>query len=130
MQDVLDNHESMPGDVVQSLSQEQDSGLVWFELVEGDGEQPASPSTTVTVHYTGWFADGTKFDSSVDKGKPYTLPLNRFVKGFSEGVGSMKVGAKRKLIIPASLGYGAGGSGPIPPNATLIFDVELIAVQN
>ena len=82
------------------------------------------------MHFTGWLNDGTKFDSSVDRGEIITFALNRVIAGWTEGVGSMKVGGKRKLIIPASIGYGERGTpgGPIPPNATLIFDVELISL--
>tara|TARA_Y100000589_G_scaffold287699_1_gene288642 strand:- start:3398 stop:4510 length:1113 start_codon:yes stop_codon:yes gene_type:complete len=110
---------------------ESQSGLVWYDLKVGDGEQPASPASTVKVHYTGWLVDGTKFDSSVDRGQPIDFPLNGVISGWTEGVGSMKVGGKRKLIIPADLGYGArGAGGVIPPNATLVFDVELLDVQN
>ena len=100
--------------------------------MDGDGDQPADPSSSVEVHYTGWLVDGTKFDSSVDRGQTYKLALNRFVPGFAQGVGSMKVGGKRKLIIPAHLGYGerGGGGGKIPPGATLVFDVELISTSN
>jgi FKBP-type peptidyl-prolyl cis-trans isomerase len=110
---------------------ESPTGLVWYDLEVGDGAIPASPSSTVTVHYTGWLLDGKKFDSSVDRGTPIDFPLNGVIKGWTEGVGSMKVGGKRKLIIPADLGYGArGAGGTIPPNATLVFDVELIKVQD
>ena len=110
---------------------ETDSGLVWYDLKVGDGDAPASAKSTVKVHYTGWLLDGTKFDSSVDRGQPIDFPLDGVIKGWTEGVGSMKVGGKRKLIIPADLGYGArGAGGVIPPNATLVFDVELLDVQN
>jgi len=105
------------------------SGLAYATLEAGDGPTPPSSASSVTVHYTGWLVNGTKFDSSVDRGQPATFPLNRVIGGWTEGVGSMKVGEKRKLIIPSDLGYGDRGSPPdIPPGATLIFDVELIAI--
>ncbi|MSR18126.1 MAG: FKBP-type peptidyl-prolyl cis-trans isomerase [Phycisphaerales bacterium] len=118
----------LPGVSFTGELQETPSGLKYVELLEGTGPTPPSPSTTVKVHYTGYLVDGTKFDSSVDRGQPADFPLDRVVKGWGEGVGSMKVGGKRKLIIPASLGYGERGGGPIPPNATLVFDVELVEI--
>jgi FKBP-type peptidyl-prolyl cis-trans isomerase len=129
---VLENPTDIPGDAVTGDAQKQDSGLVWFDLKEGDGDSPAAPTSTVTVHYTGWLVDGTKFDSSVDRGKPLDFPLNKVIAAWTEGVQSMKIGGKRKLIVPANLGYGERGTpnGPIPPNATLVFDVELLAVKN
>jgi len=104
------------------------SGLQYVELTVGTGAT-AQAGQTVTVHYTGWLENGTKFDSSVDRGHPFSFPLGagRVIKGWDEGVQGMKVGGKRKLTIPSSLGYGArGAGGVIPPNATLIFDVELL----
>ncbi|MCP4838488.1 MAG: hypothetical protein GY894_03875 [Planctomycetes bacterium] len=126
---VLANPTELPGEAVgDKASSSSDTGLAWFDLEEGSGAAPASPQTTVRVHYTGYLIDGTKFDSSVDRGQPIDFPLNRVIPGWTEGVGSMKVGGKRKLVIPSALGYGSKGTpgGPIPPNATLVFDVELL----
>ena len=107
------------------------SGLEYVEITEGTG---ASPKTgdTVSVHYTGWLKSGQKFDSSVDRSEPFEFPIGkgRVIKGWDEGVATMKVGGKRKLIIPAHLGYGdRGAGGVIPPGATLVFEVELLGVQ-
>lgn len=108
---------------------ETSSGLKYYELKVGTGAQPAGPTTKVKVHYTGWLVNGKKFDSSVDRGRPIDFPLNGVIKGWTEGVGSMKVGGKRKLIIPFGLAYGAGGRPPvIPAKAMLVFDVELIDI--
>ena len=108
------------------------SGLKYIDHVVGTGESP-KPGQMVTVHYTGTLENGTKFDSSVDRGEPLTFQIGvgRVIKGWDEGVMSMKVGGKRRLIIPAQLGYGArgAGGGAIPPNAILIFEVELLGVK-
>lgn len=104
------------------------SGLSYTDLVAGTGAAPTS-GKNVTVHYTGWLEDGKKFDSSLDRGQPFVFRIGagEVIPGWDEGVMSMKVGGKRKLIIPAQLGYGAAGAGGvIPPNATLIFEVELL----
>jgi FKBP-type peptidyl-prolyl cis-trans isomerase len=106
------------------------SGLQYWNIVVGTGAT-ATAGKTVKVHYTGWLTDGKKFDSSVDRGQPFEFPLGagRVIKGWDEGVAGMKVGGKRQLRIPPELGYGGrGAGGVIPPNATLIFDVELIDV--
>lgn len=107
------------------------SGLKYEDLTEGDGEV-ATSGQRVTVHYTGWLTDGSKFDSSVDRNQPFEFALGRgmVIRGWDEGVAGMKVGGKRKLTIPPQLGYGAqGAGGVIPPNATLVFEVELLAVS-
>jgi FKBP-type peptidyl-prolyl cis-trans isomerase FkpA len=107
------------------------SGLSIEELVFGEGEIAAA-GQTVTVHYTGWLIDGKKFDSSKDRGDPFEFSLGagRVIRGWDEGVQGMKVGGKRKLTIPPALGYGArGAGGAIPPNATLVFEVELLGVK-
>jgi len=122
---------SLPGDSIEGLElQTSDSGLMWYDLREGTGAAPAGPASKVTVHYTGWLVDGTKFDSSVDRGQTITFPLNGVIRGWTEGVGSMKVGGKRKLLIPGKLAYGPRGRGGIPPNGFLIFDVELFGVED
>ena len=108
-----------------------DSGLKIEELSEGEGETAAA-GQQVSVHYTGWLTDGQKFDSSVDRNQPFQFALGRgmVIRGWDEGVAGMKVGGKRKLTIPPHLGYGAqGAGGVIPPNATLVFEVELLGVQ-
>lgn len=107
-----------------------DSGLQYEDLQVGDGAE-ATPGKTVTVHYTGWLTDGKKFDSSKDRNDPFAFVLGggMVIRGWDEGVVGMKVGGKRKLIIPAELGYGArGAGGVIPPNATLVFEVDLLDV--
>ena len=111
------------------------SGLQIIDSKEGTGATPKAGQTCV-MHYTGWLYEngqkGKKFDSSVDRNEPFEFPIGqrRVIAGWDEGVGSMKVGGKRTLIIPPELGYGArGAGGVIPPNATLMFDVELLAVK-
>jgi FKBP-type peptidyl-prolyl cis-trans isomerase len=111
------------------------SGLQYEDSVPGSGKA-AQAGGPVSVHYTGWLyengAKGAKFDSSLDRGDPFEFPLGagRVIKGWDEGVAGMKVGGKRTLIIPPQLGYGArGAGGVIPPNATLLFDVELLDVK-
>jgi FKBP-type peptidyl-prolyl cis-trans isomerase len=114
---------------------EMPNGLKYTDTKTGDGAS-ATSGNKVSVHYTGWLynndAKGAKFDSSVDRGKPFqfTLSAHQVIAGWDEGVAGMKVGGKRTLIIPPELGYGArGAGGVIPPNATLMFDVELLGVQ-
>ena len=111
------------------------SGLSYDDTQPGTGASPATGQTCV-MHYTGWLwvndAKGAKFDSSVDRGRPFSFPLGqgRVIKGWDEGVASMQIGCKRTLLIPPALGYGgAGAGGVIPPNATLLFEVELLEVK-
>jgi peptidylprolyl isomerase len=107
------------------------SGLKYKDIVEGTGASPTN-GQTVTVHYTGTLTDGSKFDSSRDRGQPFSFPIGagRVIKGWDEGVATMKMGGRRELVIPPELGYGArGAGGVIPPNATLMFDVELLSAQ-
>jgi peptidylprolyl isomerase len=111
------------------------SGLQYIDTVAGTGASPANGQTCV-MHYTGWLYNdgvkGAKFDSSLDRGSPFEFPIGagRVIKGWDEGVATMKIGGKRTLIIPPALGYGArGAGGVIPGNATLMFDVELLGVK-
>jgi FKBP-type peptidyl-prolyl cis-trans isomerase FkpA len=107
-----------------------DSGLKYDDIAIGDGAA-AVKGQTVSVHYTGWLTDGEKFDSSKDRNDPFQFPLGagRVIRGWDEGVQGMKVGGTRRLTIPPQLGYGAqGAGGVIPPNATLVFEVELLVI--
>ena len=108
-----------------------DSGLKYEDITEGDGNI-ATAGQMVTVHYTGWLTDGNKFDSSKDRNDPFKFKLGggNVIRGWDEGVAGMKIGGTRKLTIPANLGYGAqGAGGVIPPNATLVFEVELLGLD-
>jgi FKBP-type peptidyl-prolyl cis-trans isomerase len=118
----------LPGWPVEGDPITTPSGLQFYDVEMGEGDRPDSPRTRVRVHYSGWLTNGKKFDSSHDHGGPAEFRLNQVIAGWTEGVGSMRVGGKRKLIIPWALGYGATGSGPIPGKATLIFDVELLDI--
>ncbi len=107
-----------------------DSGLKYEDLNEGEGDQAAA-GHRVSVHYTGWLLDGEKFDSSVDRNQPFQFTLGKgmVIRGWDEGVAGMRIGGKRRLTIPPQLGYGSrGAGGVIPPNATLVFDVELLDI--
>jgi len=106
------------------------SGLIYVITRRGDGRQPVV-GETVFVHYTGMFTSGVKFDSSLDKGRPYAFQLGagHVIKGWDEGIAKLRVGDQAALVIPSSLGYGPQGRGPIPPDATLVFIVELVGIQ-
>jgi len=122
--------ESEIKEMVSDSSEEQE--LQIEVLKQGTGEEVKS-GDNISVHYTGTLEDGTKFDSSLDRGKPFvfTLGIGQVIKGWDMGILGMKVGEKRKLVIPSELGYGETGTpgGPIPPNATLIFEVELLSIN-
>jgi peptidylprolyl isomerase len=118
-----------PGEAFEGEIRSMEGGLQYVVLREGTGAKPKGPTSRVNVHYSGWLVDGTKFDSSVDRGQPITFGLNQVIKGWTLGVGDMQVGEKRKLIIPYEMAYGANGRGPIPPKALLVFDVELLDIE-
>lgn len=122
----------LPTEVSESDFTETESGLKYYDIIEGDGPTPEE-GQLVTVNYTGWLEDGTKFDSSFDRGIPFTFVLGsgEVIDGWDEGVATMRVGGTRQLVIPADLGYGdAGAGGTIPPGATLIFEVELLGAED
>jgi FKBP-type peptidyl-prolyl cis-trans isomerase len=123
------NQASTPKDA-QPATTKTSSGLEYIDLTVGTGTVAVS-GKNVAVHYTGWLTNGKKFDSSVDRGQPFQFSLGagKVIKGWDEGVAGMKIGGKRKLIIPPNLGYGTRNMGSIPPNSTLIFEVELLGVQ-
>ena len=112
-----------------SAMTETSSGLHFLDITVGEGEE-AVIDRRVTVHYSGWFLDGEKFDASVDRGEPYSFLLGqgRVISGWDQGVAGMRIGGHRRLVIPPELAYGAGGRPGIPPNSTLVFDVELLGV--
>ncbi|HLL05739.1 MAG TPA: FKBP-type peptidyl-prolyl cis-trans isomerase [Myxococcaceae bacterium] len=113
-----------------SAMQRRASGLYVQDLTVGTGAEAPTSGRSVVVHYTGWLANGTKFDSSRDRGQTFTFVVGKgdVIKGWDEGVPGMKVGGKRKLVIPASLAYGSTARGSIPANSVLVFDVELISI--
>ena len=111
--------------------QHTESGLQILDLEIGDGAE-VQAGDVASMHYTGWLEDGTKFDSSLDRGRPFefTLGVGNVIKGWDEGVVGMKINGKRRLTIPPEVGYGSRGAGDaVPPNATLIFEVELLAIK-
>ncbi|MCP4592429.1 MAG: peptidylprolyl isomerase [bacterium] len=121
---LLENGEDAEGHKLQKT----ESGLQYVVIKEGEGPSP-KPTEKVKVHYTGWLMDGTKFDSSHDRGKPISFGLNQVIKGWTEGVGLMKVGAKHRLVIPYAIAYGERGTRGIPPKSDLVFDVELLGIE-
>ncbi|MGR3176715.1 MAG: FKBP-type peptidyl-prolyl cis-trans isomerase [Candidatus Anammoxibacter sp.] len=124
-------HPSKPIKVAESDYETTASGLKHYDIKIGEGAIPQA-GQKVLVHYTGWFLDGKKFDSSLKKGKPFRFTLGRsqVIRGWDEGVSTMRVGGERQLVVPPSLGYGdMGMPGIIPANATLLFEIELLSVE-
>ena len=121
---------SAPQTVADSDFTTSPTGLKVHDFVVGTGDQ-ATSGRVATVHYTGWLTNGSKFDSSVDRNDPlaFTVGAGGVIRGWDEGVSGMRVGGKRQLVIPPDLAYGASGRGSIPPNATLVFEIELLAVD-
>ncbi len=131
VQDGPPGSPAAPTEVADDQLTITDSGLKYYDLEEGSGEA-AEAGDQVAVHYTGWLLDGTKFDSSLDRDQPFVFGLgqNQVIVGWDEGVSGMKPGGKRQLVIPSDLGYGSRGAGAvIPPDATLVFEVELLEVR-
>ena len=130
--DILPGSPEAPAEVAEEDFITTESGLKYYDLEKGDGATPET-GEMVSVHYTGWLEDGTKFDSSLDRGNPFVFPIGMqyVIPGWDEGVSTMKVGGKRQLVIPAELAYGEEGAGDvIPAGATLIFEVELLEVKS
>jgi peptidylprolyl isomerase len=130
--DILPGSPEAPTAVADSNFVTTDSGLQYADLTEGSGTSPAT-GQIVAIHYTGWLEDGTKFDSSLDRGMPFVFPVGEdyIIPGLDEGLSSMKVGGRRQLIVPADLAYGEEGIGDvIPANANLIFEIELLEIQS
>jgi peptidylprolyl isomerase len=123
-------NESAPRAVENPQPVSTPSGLQYTDLVIGNGAWPKR-GQTVVVHYTGWLTNGTKFDSSHDRNEPAKFPIGvrRVVRGWDEGLATMQVGGKRRLVIPPELGYGNKPTGKIPPNSTLVFDIELLGIE-
>ncbi|MBX3015314.1 MAG: FKBP-type peptidyl-prolyl cis-trans isomerase [Caldilineaceae bacterium] len=129
--DILAGAPVAPTPVAEADYQTTATGLKYYDFVVGGGAAPQK-GKTVVVHYTGWLVNGKKFDSSLDRGEPFgfAIGVGQVIQGWDEGVATMKIGGKRQLVIPAQLGYGArGAGGVIPPNATLVFEVELLGIQ-
>ncbi len=123
---------ALPGVVVKGEPATTATGLQYYDMKVGTGDSPQQGQICI-MHYTGWLMDGKKFDSSLDKGQPFefTLGAGRVIKGWEEGIASMKIGGQRKLVIKPELGWGerGAGGGLIPPNSTTVFDVELLGVK-